>query len=187
LAKRGATSLSLFLEWDNNHLGMSVAQGMLVASTLDKILSGILACPPNAPLSSLDCLSQANLDKVCEWNGSQNIQPVERCIHDVIADQVLERPDAEAVCAWDGSLTYRELDLASGRLATQLARLGVKPEALVPLCFEKSVCCCSPFFLFVLFRPANLVLPFLEMDTSCNARRAENRWRFRAFGSVSSR
>lgn len=118
---------------------MSVAQGMLVASTLDKILSGILACAPDTPLGSLDCLSQPNLDRVCEWNNNHAIQPVERCIHDVIADRIMEQPDAEAICAWDGSLTYRELDIAAGRLAARLAGLGVGPETFVPLCFVKSV------------------------------------------------
>lgn len=119
---------------------MSAEQGMLVASTLGKILSGILACAPDAPLSSLNYLSQANHDQVLEWNGSNQIQPIERCIHDVIADRMMEHPTAEAVCAWDGSLTYRELGVAAGRLATRLARLGVGPETFVPLCFEKSVC-----------------------------------------------
>jgi non-ribosomal peptide synthetase component F len=118
---------------------MSEAQGALVASTLDKILSGILTGTPDAPLNSLDCMSRANLDRVREWNDSYSIQPVERCVHDVIADRVLERPDAEAVCAWDGSLTFRELDTVTGVLASLLITLGVGPEVLVPLCFEKSV------------------------------------------------
>ncbi|KAK3903068.1 hypothetical protein C8A05DRAFT_43642 [Staphylotrichum tortipilum] len=138
LAKRSATTLSLFLEWDNTRLGMSPAQGALVASTLDKILSGLLTCSPDAPLSSLETLSQANLDRVCKWNDEHSIQPVARCIHDVVADQVRSRPDAEAVCAWDGTLTYRELDAVADGLATTLMGLGVGPEVLVPLCFEKS-------------------------------------------------
>ncbi|KAK3290246.1 uncharacterized protein B0H64DRAFT_452780 [Chaetomium fimeti] len=138
LAKRGESSLSLFLEWSSNHLGMSAAQGALVASTLDKILSGIVTSSPGAPLSSLDFMSQNNMHRVREWNDSYSIQPVERCVHDVVADRVLENPDAEAVCAWDGSLTYGELDAVTGTLASWLVALGIGPEVLVPLCFEKS-------------------------------------------------
>lgn len=118
---------------------MPTAQGTIVASTLGKILSGLLTSPPDAQLGKLDCLSQASVDRVCAWNGSCSIQPVERCVHDVVADRVLERPDDEAVCAWDGELTYRELDAVAGRLAARLVRLGVGPEILVPLCFDKSV------------------------------------------------
>lgn len=139
MVKRGEASLGLFLEWSSNFLGMSVAQGALVAGTLDKILSGMLTSPPDAPLSSLDFMSPANLNRVCEWNNNYSVQPVERCVHDVIADQVLDRPDSEAICAWDGSLTYRELDAVTGRVADRLVQLGVRPEILVPLCFEKSV------------------------------------------------
>ncbi|EAQ90170.1 hypothetical protein CHGG_06789 [Chaetomium globosum CBS 148.51] len=120
LAKRGQSSLSLFLEWSSSHLGMSAAQGALVASTLDKILSGIVTSSPETPVSSLDCMSQNNLDRVREWNDSYSIQPVERCVHDVIADRVLEQPEAEAVCAWDGSLSYHELDAATSTLASWL-------------------------------------------------------------------
>lgn len=119
-------------------LGMQMAQVSLVANTLEMILSSILTCPKDTPLRKLDCLGHANLDQICVWNGP-SVQPVERCVHDVIADQVLERPDAEAVCAWDGSFTYRKLDAIARRLAVQLVGLGVGPEVLVPLCFEKSV------------------------------------------------
>lgn len=124
---------------------MSMAQGTLVASTLGKILSSILVSPPDAPLGKLESLSQANLDQVCAWNSTCSIRPVERCVHDVINDRILECPGAEAVCAWDGSLTYHELDAVSGRLAVRLVRIGVGPEVLVPLCFDKSVCSFLPY------------------------------------------
>lgn len=139
LAKRGATGLGLFLEWNSNLLGMSPALGTLVASTLGQILSGIMTSAPEASLGSLECVSQTQLNRIREWNDVPEVDPIERCIHDVIADQVRERPDEEAVCAWDGSLTYRELDAVTGILAAHLVTLGVGPEVLVPLCFEKSV------------------------------------------------
>lgn len=151
---------------------MSAAQGALVASTLDRILSGIVTSSPDTTLSSLDCMSQNNLDRVCAWNDSYSIQPVERCVHDVIADRVLEHPDAEAVCAWDGSLSYRELDSVAGTLASWLAMLGVGPEVLVPLCFEKSV----RISTFTLSFRSMVADSTLEMDGGSNARGAES-WR----------
>lgn len=53
--------------------------------------------------------------------------------------QVWRTPDAPAVCAWDGNLTYRELDAAASALAQHLRQFGVGPDVLVPVCFEKSV------------------------------------------------
>ncbi|KAG9375625.1 hypothetical protein A1F94_013763, partial [Pyrenophora tritici-repentis] len=49
------------------------------------------------------------------------------------------RPDAAAICAWDGEMKYGELDELSSRLAGYLVGLGVGPEAIVPLCFEVDV------------------------------------------------
>lgn len=138
--KRGDATLGLFIEWSTTLLGKSTVFGTLVASTLGKILSGLLASHPDMLLGELDYLSRATLDQICAWNDICSIQPVERCIHDVIADRVRETPNAEAVCAWDGSLTYRELDAVAHRLAARLVQLGVGPEVLVPLCFDKSVC-----------------------------------------------
>lgn len=118
---------------------MPIVQGTLVADTLAKILASVIMSPPEAALGKVDCLSQSNVDQVCEWNNSCSTQAVERCIHNVIADRAFERPYAEAVCAWDGLFTYYELHTVAGRLAARLVQFGVGPEVLVPLCFDKSV------------------------------------------------
>ncbi|PKK50430.1 hypothetical protein CI102_7607, partial [Trichoderma harzianum] len=50
-----------------------------------------------------------------------------------------EQPDAISVQAWDGQLTYSELNHLSSILACRLVELGVGPNKLIPLCFEKSM------------------------------------------------
>lgn len=180
LAKRGGASLGLFLEWDSNVLGMSPAMGALVASTLDQILSGLLTSTPDTTLGALECMSRANWDHVREWNEQYPIQPVERCVHEVVGDRVLERPDAEAVCAWDGSLTFRELDVVAGIMAAQLIELGVGPEVFVPLCFEKSVRV-LPIFWSPAATPTNATL---EMDDSSSPRGSESGRGIRVIGPI---
>jgi amino acid adenylation domain-containing protein len=59
-------------------------------------------------------------------------------VHAQVEERCRAQPDAPAVCAWDGDLTYGELDALSSALAAHLAERGVGPEVLVPLCFEKS-------------------------------------------------
>ncbi|EUC39879.1 hypothetical protein COCMIDRAFT_41693 [Bipolaris oryzae ATCC 44560] len=74
------------------------------------------------------------------WDWNRNIPPTtERCIHDLFTEQAKARPTAPAICAWDGEMTYGELDTLSSRLASHLVDLGVEPEVIVPLCFEKSM------------------------------------------------
>lgn len=54
------------------------------------------------------------------------------------SDKVDQSPDDQAVCSYDGDLTYRELARLSSRLAYHLKDFGVGPEIIVPLCFDKS-------------------------------------------------
>jgi amino acid adenylation domain-containing protein len=74
------------------------------------------------------------------WRRNQTVPGgVERCVHDLFGKQAEARPDALAVYAWDGEMTYGELDALSTKLARHLVELGVKAEDIVPLCFEKSM------------------------------------------------
>ncbi|KAK2056976.1 amino acid adenylation domain-containing protein [Colletotrichum caudatum] len=60
-------------------------------------------------------------------------------VHDVISCQAESRKQAHAVCAWDGTLSYSRLQNHAEKLAHHLASIGVGPEVLVPVIFEKSV------------------------------------------------
>jgi amino acid adenylation domain-containing protein/thioester reductase-like protein len=64
---------------------------------------------------------------------------VQSCIHWLIQEKILTRPDMEAVVSWDGTLTYAQLGVFASRLASKLQSFGVGPEVLVPICFDKSI------------------------------------------------
>ncbi|KAF4345070.1 AM-toxin synthetase (AMT) [Fusarium beomiforme] len=90
-----------------------------------------------ATLSSV--LPLGELDKSVIWNWNKDLPPpVPMCIHTLIAEQVRWRPDAPAICSWDGDFTYADVDRLSTLLAQHLIDLGVKVGDIVPLCFEKS-------------------------------------------------
>ncbi|KAL8649433.1 MAG: hypothetical protein Q9226_005578 [Calogaya cf. arnoldii] len=61
------------------------------------------------------------------------------CLHHLVEDVVQQCPEAEAVCAWDGSLNYRTLNALADATAQQLRALGVKPGVYVPFAYEKSM------------------------------------------------
>jgi amino acid adenylation domain-containing protein len=48
------------------------------------------------------------------------------------------QPDAEAICAWDGNLSYRELDDMSAKVQGLLQTYSVEPDSVVPVLFQKS-------------------------------------------------
>ncbi|CAI7675971.1 unnamed protein product [Penicillium palitans] len=61
-------------------------------------------------------------------------------VHDLIVAQCQSRPSEPAIAAWDGHLTYHQLDQYSSRLATQLTKLKViQPDNIVPVLMERSV------------------------------------------------
>lgn len=93
---------------------------------------------PHLPLQALDALSDPEREQLWTWNRTVP-SALERCVHDIIDDQIKLRPSAPAVCAWDGELRYGELDHKSNQLAHHLVESGVKPHDVVALCFEKSV------------------------------------------------
>ena len=66
-------------------------------------------------------------------------EAIEYCVHELIKTKAQIRADAPAICAWDGQITYGELDRLSTKVAGHLVQLGVKPESFVLLCFEKSM------------------------------------------------
>ncbi|RAL14155.1 acetyl-CoA synthetase-like protein [Aspergillus homomorphus CBS 101889] len=84
-------------------------------------------------------ITRKDREQIQTWNKEQP-QPQPRLVHKVIEEQVLLHPDSEAVHAWDGSLTYRDLHRYSSQLARTLQmEYHVGPERLVPVLFEKSV------------------------------------------------
>jgi non-ribosomal peptide synthetase component F len=84
-----------------------------------------------------EALSLVSFKKSLEWNGELP-RAVETLVHSLIHAQALKDGEAQAVCSWDGDLTYAELDTLSSHLGNYLTSQGVGPEVIVPLCFEKS-------------------------------------------------
>nr|UBX54569.1 non ribosomal peptide synthetase [Aspergillus sp.] len=89
------------------------------------------------PLDRLELVGDEDRHQLLEWNRS--VPPsFNVCLHDLVLRHVLTTPKATAVSAWDGELTFGQLNEVSWELASHLRPLGVRPGALVPLCFEKS-------------------------------------------------
>lgn len=109
-----------------------------LACQLDVILRQL--CDPNKSqirLSDVDVVSPADLTEIWRWNATVP-KSVDRVVHHLIAESAHEQPNSLAVCAWDGEWTYQELDSVATRVACRLVGLGVGPDVIVPVCFEKS-------------------------------------------------
>lgn len=83
-------------------------------------------------------ISDEDLSTVWSWNANVP-DTADTCVHDLISDIATRHPNLPAICAWDGELTYRELDILSTKVAFYLVCQGVRPGTIIPLCFEKSM------------------------------------------------
>ena len=85
----------------------------------------------------IDLVSPSDKAQILEWN-SDRIDPIEKTIHDLVFKQGVLQPNAEAICAWDGTLSYREMCDHAAVFAHYLVSLGLEKEMFVPVCMDKS-------------------------------------------------
>ncbi|KAI8933391.1 hypothetical protein NX059_010006 [Plenodomus lindquistii] len=79
-------------------------------------------------------------EKIWSWNARLPPTP-QLTIAEVFSNQVTKSPNAPAVDAPDGTLTYDELDNYSTRLALHLRIIlnDINVDEVVPICFDKSI------------------------------------------------
>lgn len=76
--------------------------------------------------------------QLLEWNRTEADYPRSSTIADCFAAQCARTPEAVALIAGEHTLTYRELDAQSNRLAHRLQALGTGPDTLVGVGMERS-------------------------------------------------
>jgi non-ribosomal peptide synthetase component F len=105
---------------------------------LEKILVEMMSCT-HGTIGELDCLSYRDRQQIQNWNSIQKPKYHFDCVHRVFEYYSRLEPSANAICSWDGNMTYSELNKHASSVALQLVELGVCPGVYVPFCFEKSM------------------------------------------------
>ncbi|ETS76399.1 hypothetical protein PFICI_11786 [Pestalotiopsis fici W106-1] len=132
LQEQGA---ELFISFDSTIIPRE--QMTRIIHQFQHILDQVLSLD-HVQLHEISMASSADLHEIWLRNATPP-EPVSACVHDLIAKTVQKQPEAPAICAWDGGLTYQQLDALSTKLAQQLLQLGIPLESPICLCFEKSV------------------------------------------------
>lgn len=118
---------------------MSEIQIKRLVNQFQHILATLMETDLDATLGSLPLLNKHDQSDIVKWNGADLGESCRECLHDSFRFQVQKSPEATAVSARDGSVTYRELDDLSDRVAGELIRRGLLIENTVAFCFEKSM------------------------------------------------
>ncbi|MFI2782680.1 amino acid adenylation domain-containing protein [Streptomyces sp. ALB3] len=113
-----------------------------VAGTMLDQLRGLverLGSDPERRVGEIGTVAGEHAELVLRrWNDTGADFDLERTLHGLAEHQAAVRPDAPAVVAGDGRLTYGELDARANQVAHRLVELGVRPGDRVGLCTEKS-------------------------------------------------
>ncbi|KKP00783.1 hypothetical protein THAR02_07109 [Trichoderma harzianum] len=105
----------------------------LVLDVVDSLLDN-----PMQTVGHLELCTSNDASLLHSWNNAPLVEE-ERCLHEVIEEQVASKPEAVAVVSDEGLLTFQELDGMANKLAHHLKQLGAGPEIIIPCCFEKSI------------------------------------------------
>ncbi len=104
-----------------------------------------LAAAPEAPVATLPLMTAAERAALADWQGPAVAFDDELTITALIERQVARTPDAIAVAAEEGVLSYRELDRAAAAFAARLLRRHaeagrpLRPDTPVGLCLERGL------------------------------------------------
>src|ERR1041385_956051 len=92
------------------------------------------------PLREISFLEQAELNRVLiEWNETTTPSEDAICLHQVFEEQVRRAGERIAVKYGDNVISYRELNQRANKLAGILVARGVKSEAIVGICLNRSI------------------------------------------------
>lgn len=85
------------------------------------------------------------------------MRAVDSCLHELFRTVAKNYPTAPAVCLWDRSLSYGDLDILSEKLAAMLQRMSIGPACIVPFVCEKSVL--APVIMLGILKAGAIMLP----------------------------
>ncbi|KAK2042436.1 acetyl-CoA synthetase-like protein, partial [Colletotrichum somersetense] len=107
------------------------------AAILMAAFAHIHALPSGTSLGSLG-ISPEHQRLIRSWNPPQ-LTSRESLVHEVFAQRVAQMPRAMAVDAWNGQLSYGDVNRESTKLGRRLLRRDIGPGSWVLVCLEKTV------------------------------------------------
>lgn len=134
--------------------------GGMVSRILDHFETVLvrMVSQPSELLAAISLLSNAERRRLLiTFNTTEVPYPSDTCLHALIAQHAEHSPDALALVAPDGILTYAELDRRSTHLAGYLQQRGVGPEVIVGVCLERS--CALLVGLLAILKAGGAYLP----------------------------
>ncbi len=135
LTVQTGTELTIDLTFDASQIDPGAIQR--ASSQLCTLLTA-MAHGADLPVAQIDWLPESQLGSLQSFNPAALLCGEGRTVHGVIAEHAAVQPEAIAVSAKDGSLTYGDLDRRANQLARHLAENGVRPGDIVGVCLDRT-------------------------------------------------
>ncbi|PRA33150.1 non-ribosomal peptide synthetase [Pseudomonas poae] len=127
------------------HAALTYADDLFDPATIERmaghwlrLLQGMVADSQQA-IGELPLLDPAEYQRIVhDWNPAHDTFTQDLCIHQRIADQVAQQPQALAVTFGTRTLSYQQLDQQANQLAHLLVAQGVGPEVRVGVAMARS-------------------------------------------------
>jgi amino acid adenylation domain-containing protein len=146
---RHAENFELFLNavelGDEVHVECQYNADLFERGTIERWLAGYglllraAAEGPQSAIGALSLLTPEDAAQVAAWNAASAlaVDPAARA-HLMVEAQADAAPEAVAVSAAEGRVTYAQLEARANRIARRLRALGVQRGTLVGLCLERT-------------------------------------------------
>lgn len=161
--------LALYLEQEGDEKGRAIKAtlayrtDLFAAATIEhisarflRLLSDVAENPAMAVLRE-GAIPEDDRRRLHEWNDTAADLGPPALLDELIAGQAAATPDAVAVRAEDGDLTFRELLDGADRLAARLQQAGAGPDGIVAVCLERGLA--MPVALLAVLRAGAAYLP----------------------------
>ncbi|KAI1279715.1 peptide synthetase [Xylaria sp. FL0933] len=125
----------LSLEYENGFISPREADA--IVSAFATAVKNFIANPEDI-VENVSLVSDKDRQQIQDWDINK-LETRNECVHQLFQATALSIPEKEAIYSWDGRLTYGELEGLTNKLSRRLLGLSVRPEEIIPLCFEKSV------------------------------------------------
>ncbi|KAK4120736.1 hypothetical protein N657DRAFT_579495 [Parathielavia appendiculata] len=143
---------------------MSPEQAINLANTFSGAIRAILSFP-NTTVGLVDLFSDRDYAQILAWEAESPPHVEEQAqsvVHDLIARQATIQPSSQAICSWDGFLTYLQLEEEATKLAHHLVDAGVGPHSVVPVVMDK--CKLAPVAMLAVLKSGAAFVPIDSLE-----------------------
>jgi len=133
LPKQGR-SVQLCITYDRNLLEQESIDSM--SDQIQHILAQFEKL--DTAVANISLASECEYRRILSWSEDSEMYFYDKNVTDDLTSVAASAPTSEAVCAWNGSLTFSELEAKASALAWRLISEGIGLEDIVPVCAEKS-------------------------------------------------